>query len=365
MRKAILILSSILCQGLLAGCFESQFEPLLPLQGRDYSLEIIGSPPEDGWYWVRGRIPFALSEKDREPGAVQEGEALLVTLQKGSRERPEPTEQAWLYICRRDPITSFRTLLKRYLVFSTSPAEADLPVPEQVLASCAGLAMNQGRLSLLDLDDNGRHEILVTLWRETSPDIATVYRIYDEPERGFAPIFGCQVRQRRSVNLQHQDVNCPIRKRESDTFQHRDLDNDGIEEIVIPSAIDLPPRTEGPAAPRPSWISIFQRDERGFYRQADSAFPQAYYDTLRYLLEDMALCPAGLQSKHAFYLGLIYKFRTSEEKECREKVQIEMARVFLGRAAASPEAEGALARELLRELQGPAAAPEETDGGER
>lgn len=317
----------------LPGCIGPGYEPLLPREGGQYTSEHVGGEDVEGWEWVRGRILADLDGQRDADGQRQDEECLLVTAQRGATAAPGPSGRAWLSVLSREPISGRRRLLTRTRIFAAG--DVDGAVPAEGLMVWTSGPLDDARLDAVDLDGDGRWEVLVSVWQKTQIDVASCHMLYCLEEGQLVERFRCRLVQPEPLIL------------------HRDIDMDGCEELIAPLAV-LPPRVgqRGPA--RPAWPTIWQCDHKGRYVQANAQFPGYYAETLLAFYEDLAWARsggAGLASPspiHQLFMGMIYAYRGEKG----------LAENFLNPAASQHGAVGEKANAVLAQLRG---LPSDTD----
>ncbi len=313
-----------------AGCFGPDFEALSPGQGSEYDDEIRGEAPTGSWHWVRGRVQGDVDGLRDPAGHVHAEEVLLVTRHSGERKAPGPIESAWLVVCRIHPDSEDREPLARYPLYGPQ-ADGVPATPESTLFVWNEAPLEDGTIELTDLDGDGVLEILARLWRPAPEGVAVLHRAFSYRADGtLFPFFACAAVQ------------------PANGLQRGDIDKDGVDELIVETAI-LPPRPEDAPRARPAWPCIYTSSEDGQYRQDNAKFGNHYDTVLTRLYEDLEmdrlLGSAETAPVHTYYIGLVYAYRQ----------ETAMARLFLQRAAEAPGNVGSVARQALSGLEPPPA----------
>ncbi len=330
MRYALTAVCLSLMTGLVAGCMQTRYTALNPNQDAEYTPRLLGEPPEGTWLWVRGRISADLAFLEPERDEERTHEILLVTAQQGPTDVELPTRRAWIYVLARTPGSEQRDLLMKREVYNAAQPDPKVHRPREVLLDARTDTVSQGRLRLLDLDEDGRPEILVSLWKENAENAQALHRLYEPGPEGLVHRFACRLVQPSAQVLT------------------LDLDRDGVDELILPAAIPLPPRvavTDADLAPRPAWPCAYTPAAGGVYEQANDRFPNLYAPALVGLYEDRALCAPDSRSVHDLYLGLIYRYLSAPEGQSGAKA---LSDFFLEQAAQHEDDAGELAAALIQ-----------------
>ena len=307
------------------GCMGPAYEPFRAGEITPYGKDLLGTPPEGYRYRVRGRIVGDLDGTRNDDGKAQNEEALLVTLHR-TEQNASDTAEALLVICRVVGKKQERQLITRELVFSAIRKDLSGALPQEIVAITTPMPIQHGGIRLQDVNGDGRHEIIVSVWHDTNPGVRALHRAYVLDGGKLREIFSCAAAQAAPA------------------VEFRDANGDGKAEAFIPARLFPDAGDKSPL-----WHHVFSPDKDGIYRQDNAAFAATYDKTLVSLFEHLCMpqsdeeIPAAL----CYYIGTIYSYRGDFDK----------ARRMLTQAAGAGGAFGARSALRLKELPAAPAKP--------
>ncbi|MHC4871027.1 MAG: hypothetical protein ACYTFY_04210 [Planctomycetota bacterium] len=300
--KSTAIIFSIIISVFLCGCLSPEFQSFDPVKTGEYGPNILGKEQSGMWYWVRGRIDGDIDgSKDSENKKDLE-EVLLVSQQSGPRGSKGRMEEAYIVICKRDMKTGFRSVVTRMTIHSSYRNIEPHSFPRTAVGNWPDQKFEGGRLKLADIDGDALKEVIASLWYKKGDGFASLHLCLKFHNNKLYRMMSAKALQNASRII------------------NKDIDKDGIEELVVPVAIDSSLSAGKDSVTNslmPEWPCIYKLTGSIKMSQKNSSFADYYKETQLSIYEDMALRSAGLpdstRGAHQYYLGLIYSYKNKPQ----------------------------------------------------
>ncbi len=265
--------------------------------------DVISTYDEPHWLWVRGSIPLDYNGD----GKVEE-EAVIATIQQGTKRRPGPIEAAYLVICKVAP-DGERTTIARTLLFEENPVP-NAPHPGNDLGIVNVEPLTRVRAQVVEDKASFKETVVVYFSGDAMPS-SNWYAGFTRQNGQLTKIFETAIWQGApgilAANLDTSPEATPY----------------GYQLVLGVAA--LPQRIiQKLEATRdtPLWGHVYARDADGLYRQADARFGNHYRELENswnqlYLKALFHNLPAADLAWFEYHIGLLNHYTGNDDMAAR------------------------------------------------